>query len=253
MLVRKFPRRSLFVLLIAALTLAACNMGATPAPTVDVNAINTAANATAMAQISAQLTQTALAAPTNTPLPTDTPLSLATSALPTTATGPTPTGGVPGALPTLSFNTTPNLTPLAGLTPVSGTPAVPAGPTVSLGDSCNNSAWEGDIGVQDGDVLPPGQNFKKTWAVRNTGTCTWNEGYALVYVGGSTPNLDPYDFEFKKSEDFVPGGQGINLTVTLTTPCTPGKYEGHWRMRSDTGYYFGTTLSVYVEVTEKCK
>ena len=91
--VRNSPRRTLLILLIITLTLAACNVGATPAPTVDVNAINTAAHATAMAQISAQLTQTALAAPSNTPFPTDTPLSLATSALPT-AGGPTATGGV---------------------------------------------------------------------------------------------------------------------------------------------------------------
>src|SRR3990172_1226338 len=100
MLVRKFPRRTLLILLTATLTLAACNMGATPAPTVDINAINTAAVATAMGQISAQLTQTALAAPTNTTLPTNTPLSLSTA-----AAGASPTGGVPGAIPTLSFNT----------------------------------------------------------------------------------------------------------------------------------------------------
>src|ERR1044071_2366390 len=111
MLVRKFPRPTLLILLTAALSLAACNVGATPAPTVDVNAINTAAVATAMGQISAQLTQTALVAPTNTPLPTDTPLSLVTApALPTTSVGgATPIGGTPG-IPTLSFNSTPNTT-----------------------------------------------------------------------------------------------------------------------------------------------
>jgi D-alanyl-D-alanine carboxypeptidase len=83
MLVRKFPRRTLFILLTAALTLAACNVGATPAPTIDVNAINTAAFETAVAQIVVQQTQTALAAPSNTPPPSNTPLSLATAALPT--------------------------------------------------------------------------------------------------------------------------------------------------------------------------
>jgi hypothetical protein len=85
MLVRNFPRRTLLIVLTATLTLAACNVGATPAPTVDVNAINTAAVATAMGQISAQLTMTALAAPTNTPPPTVSPLPLVTSALPTTS------------------------------------------------------------------------------------------------------------------------------------------------------------------------
>src|SRR5574339_31860 len=115
MLVRNFPRHTFVILLTAALALVACNVGATPAPTVDINAINTSAVATAMGQISAQLTQTALAAPSATPQPTDTPIPLATFALPTSAAG-SPVPG--GALPTVSFNTTPgtNTTPLAGFT-----------------------------------------------------------------------------------------------------------------------------------------
>src|SRR4029453_4850917 len=98
MLVRKFPRRTLIILLAAALTLAGFNVGATPSPTVDINPINTAAVATAMGQISAQLTQTALAAPSATAAPTDTTIPLATFALPTAAGG---------GLPTVSFNNTP--------------------------------------------------------------------------------------------------------------------------------------------------
>src|SRR5512141_772499 len=114
MLVRKSPRHTLIILLTAALALAACNVGATPAPTVDINAINTAAVATAMGQISAQLTQTALAAPSSTPMPTDTTIPLATFALPTSGVAGSPVAG--GGLPTVSFNTTPstNTTPLAG-------------------------------------------------------------------------------------------------------------------------------------------
>lgn len=242
MLVRNIPRRSLFVLFIAALTLAACNMGATPAPTVDVNAINTAANATAMAQISGQLTQTALAAPSNTPLPTDTPLSLATP-----ATGPTPTAGVPGTPPTLSFNITPNTTPLAGFTPVSGTPAVPAGPTVSLGDSCNNNVYIADVTYPDNSEIKPGTDFEKIWRVQNTGTCLWDEGYKLAFIAGDKA-LDPYTFEFKKSEDFVAGGETADLGIDLTAPLKEGTYTATWRMQSDTGVFFGTLLTVVIVV-----
>lgn len=247
MFVRKSLKRAVFVLVTASLVLTACNMGATPAPTVDVNAINTAAVATAMGQLSAQFTQTALAAPSPTTMPTNTAVSLPTAALPTAASGALPTTS--GALPTLSFNTT----PLAGFTQVVLTPAAPAGgPTASLGDSCNNSSFESDVTIPDNSVLKPGINFVKTWAIRNSGTCTWDDGYALVYVGGSTPNLDPVDFELDSSDDFVDGGEVTNISVQLTTPCTPGKYEGHWRMRSDSGYYFGTIVSVYVEVKDKC-
>lgn len=251
MLVRKSPRRILMLLLTAALTLTACNVGATPAPTIDVNAINTAAFNTAMAQFSSQQTQTALAAPSPTQLPTNTIIPVATLSLPTAGGAASPTTGN-NTLPTVSFNITQNTTPLAGFTPLATSKAALTAATVSLGDACNNSSFQGDVTIPDGSVLKPGENFEKVWGLKNTGTCTWDEGYALVYIGGSTPNLDPYNFEFKKSIDFVAAGQTINMTLRLTTPCKPGKYEGHWRMRNDKGYYFGTILSVYVEVKDKC-
>ena len=253
MLVRKSIHKVEFTLIVTALLLASCNVGSTPAPTADVNAINTAAVATAMGQLSAQFTQTALAAPTSTTLPTNTAIALAT--FPSTATGisgsPAPTTS--GALPTVSFNSTTaaGATPLPGFTPLAS-PAAPAGPTQSLGDACNNSAFEGDVTIPDWTVLKPGTNFQKVWAVRNTGTCTWDEGFALVYIGGSTPDLDPYNYEFRRSSDFVRGGAGVDIALNLTTPCQPGRYEGTWRMRNDQGFYFGTYLTVRVEVKEKC-
>lgn len=251
MFVPKSPRQIFMIVLAAATLLTSCTMGAAPAPTVDVNAINTAAVSTAMAQLSLQFTQTALAAPTFTATPTNTAPSLPTLA---TVTAGTPAGI--GTLPTLSFNTTPvtGTTPLPGFTPLAS-PAPPSGATAALGDACNNSAFEGDVTIPDGEVLKPGVNFQKIWKLRNTGTCAWDEGYTLVYIGGSTPNLDPYNYVFGKNgtdDDFVAGGEAINMAINLTTPCTPGKYEGHWRMKNDKGYYFGTLLSVYVEVKEKC-
>jgi hypothetical protein len=245
MLVRKFPRRTLLLLLTAALTLAACNVGSTPAPTVDVNAINTAAVATAMGQISAQLTQTALAAPTNTPPPTDTPLSLATVALPTTGAGTQPAAGTSAALPTLSFNTTPNTTPLAGFTPLSS-PAAPVNTVVS-GDACNNSIYIADVTYPDNSEIKPGINFEKIWRVQNTGSCIWDDGYKLVFIGGDRA-LDPVNFEFTRAQDFVSAGETADLGVDLTAPLAEGTYTATWQMQSDQGVYFGTLLTVVVVV-----
>lgn len=240
MFFRNSPRQILLTLLTAALILTACNVGAAPSPTLDINAINTAIVGTTVAQFSAQFTQTALAVPpaTNTPTPTNTPQELPTFALPTVSFLITPT--IAGAA-----------TPLPGFTPIAS-PAAP-GATQALGDECSNNVFEGDVTIPDGEIIAPGTDFQKIWKIRNTGNCIWDDGYTLVYIGGSTPNLDPYNFEFKKVEDFVSSGEAINIGINLTTPCTPGKYEGHWRMRNDKGYYFGTILSVYVEVKEKCK
>jgi hypothetical protein len=232
------------ILLTAALALAACNVGATPAPTVDINAINTAAVATAMGHISAQLTQTALAGPSSTPMPTDTPIPLATFALPTSAAG-SPVAG--GGLPTVSFNSTPNTntTPLAGFTPLSSSVAPAA--TQSLGDACNNSVYIADVTYPDNTEIKPGVDFKKIWRVQNSGTCTWDEGYKLAFVGGDKA-LDPVSFEFKQSDDFVSGGATADVGVNLTAPLKEGTYTATWQMQSDTGVYFGTPLTVVIVV-----
>lgn len=240
---RKNPRQFLLIFLAAVLLLTSCNVGAAPEPTVDVNALSTALVGTTVAELAAQATQTALAAPTNTPEPTAAvtlpTLDLSGAASPTTDVA---------ALPTFSFVNTPVTGGIT--TPVVVLPTTQA--TASLGDECNNSVFEEDITIPDGSVLKPGFNFQKIWKIRNTGNCLWDEGYALIYIGGSNPDLDPVNFNFTQSKDFVPSGSAINIGINLTTPCTPGKYEGHWRMRSDSGYYFGTILSVYVEVKEKC-
>ena len=174
MFVRKSLRQAVLVLVIAAALITACSGGAAAEPTVDVGAINTAAVETAMGQLSAQFTQTALVAPTATSLPTNTAIPLPTFALPTAGAGsPVPASS---ALPTVSFNNTAT-TPLPGFT----APAAAGGstgPTASLGDACNNSSFVSDVTIPDGTVLPAGQNFDKVWAVKNTGTCTWDDGYA---------------------------------------------------------------------------
>jgi len=248
MFVRKYLRQLFLTFLAVTLLLTGCNIGAAPAaaPTVDINAMNTAIVGTTVAQLSGQLTQTALAAPaTATSIPTNTPAT-AVDATNTVASGET-------AFPTFSLDA-PSPTALAGFTQLAVPPtAAPAAATTALGDACSNSAFEGDITIPDGTILDPGVNFQKVWKLRNTGNCTWDDGFSLVYIGGTNPDLDPYDFQFKKNGDFVAPGEAINIGINLTTPCKPGKYNGTWRMRNDKGYYFGTPLSVYVEVTKKCK
>jgi hypothetical protein len=251
---RKIMRQIALVLLTAALFLTSCNLGATAEPTLDVNALNTAIVSTTVAQIAAQSSQTALAAPSNTSEATVTSASIDLPTLDTSGAA-SPTLDV-ASLPTFSFVGTAVPTIASGDTPTAGPTAVvlpSAVATSALGDACNNSVFEADITIPDGTVVKPGTDFQKIWAMRNTGSCTWDEGYTLVYIGGSTPDLDPYNFEFKKSSDFVLGGASVNIAINLTAPCKPGKYEGHWRMRNDQGYFFGTLLSVYIEVKESCK
>ena len=249
---RKPTRLVLITMLTAGLLMTSCNFGAAPAPTTDVNALSTALVGTTVAQLSVELTETAQAAPTNTTAPIATVTTLATVPLPTLNQpgAATPTTNVAG-LPTFSFVNTPlpgANTPAAGLTPVQVLPTQQA--TTSLGDACNNAVFEGDVTIPDGSVLKPGEDFTKIWAIRNSGNCTWDEGYKLVFIGGDTA-IDPVNYVFGKKgtdTDFVSPDEGVNIGIPLTAPLAEGKYTGTWRMQTDSGVYFGTYLTVNFEV-----
>ena len=240
MLFRKFPRHTLITLLTAALILTACNVGAAPSPTLDVNAINTAIVGTTIAQFSEQFTQTALAVPP-TVAPSDTPIPLPTLDIPTTDAS---------ALPTFSLESP---TAAAGASPLPGFTQLPSpvpAATQSLGDECNNSVFEADVTIPDGSTVPGGDTLQKVWKIRNTGSCTWDEGYELVYIGGTLGNDGVQNFEFQ-SKDSVASGEAIDIGVWFNAPCAQGQQEGHWRMRNDQGYYFGTIVSLYIVVDGK--
>lgn len=245
MLIQKSPHRMLLILIITALLLAACNVGSTPAPTIDANAINTAALGTAMAQISSQQTMTALAAPSATSLPASTPISLATVSLPTANPG--------GALPTLSFNTTPqaNTTPLAGFTNVAGSPIAPTSGGI-IGDTkagCNDGSFVGET-LPDKSVVGAGKNFTKAWEIKNTGTCNWDQGYVFAFQSDlSSPGIEGYDIVINNKDEITKPNHSQSFIVKLTAPTSAGEYKGYWKMKTDDGTYFGPL--VYFDIIVK--
>ena len=247
MFVRKSLRQAGFTLLAATLLLTACNLGATPAPTVDVNAINTAAVATAMGQLSAQFTQTALSAPST--LPTNTPGSLPTLGLATT-TGAAPTTS--GALPTVSFNSTPVPagTSIPGFTPLASPfPTNASSGQVSTASGCNDAAFVGET-VPDKTQFSAGNDFSKAWQLQNTGTCTWDTGYVFTFLADvSSTGITGYDIAIKDSDDPTKPGHSQTFIVKLTAPTTAGEYFGYWRMKAKDGNFFGPR--VYLDIIVK--
>ena len=134
------------ILIVFGLLLSACGGEATPepTPTLSLEAMQTLAVAT----FSAQLTQTALAAPTNTPTPTNTPAA------------------------TLAVSTLANVTPFG-----TGVGAVPTA-------SCYRLTYVNDVNIPDNTTMSAGQIFTKTWKVRNSGTCAWDAGFKFAFIGG---------------------------------------------------------------------
>ncbi len=200
---------------IAAAGLAACRGAggdATPAPTEpDPEMVFTAAAQTAEAKLTVQALT--LSAPTATlPPPTFTPTTLAES--------PTPA-------------TDPNLTPTE-------TPAPSGG--------ADRAEFVADVTVIDGTTFTAGEQFVKTWQLKNAGTSTWSTDYKLVFVSGSQMG-GPAAVNLSSN---VPPGDLIDLSVTLTAPQENGVQRGFWMLQNAGGALFGIgpgfDLAFYVEI-----
>ena len=106
---------------------------------------------------------------------------------------------------------------------------------VSAGGYCDWLSFVADVTIPDGVPVNPGFVFKKTWRLKNIGTCTWTPSYKLVFVSGEQmggvsgmnlpKELDP--------------GQTIDLSINLTAPLTPGNYRGYWMLQNPSGGVFG--------------
>jgi hypothetical protein len=187
---------------VTGLLLSACAAGQPAAPTADVPALYTAAAETFIAE----LTRTAAAY-------TPTPEATTTAAIPTATPSATPT---PEGTPTPAAQQT---------TPV-----------------CDNSAFVNDVTIPDGyDQLAPGQEFTKTWRVRNTGSCTWTSAYKLIFAYG-----DQLGGKATPLGVSVPPGESIDISVILVAPTASGRYTGAWRLSNASDYPFGEFLTVVI-------
>lgn len=113
---------------------------------------------------------------------------------------------------------------------------------------CDAAAFVSDVTYPDGSTVAIGSAFTKIWRIRNTGTCSWNTSYSLVFVSGERlggPNAVA-----------LPGnvgpGQTVDIAVNLTAPNRTGSYIGYWKLRNPSGTLFGAGSSadanIYVDV-----
>jgi hypothetical protein len=108
-------------------------------------------------------------------------------------------------------------------------------PTLTLETNCANKAKFEDESIPDNTVFPPGEEFVKTWTLRNVGTCTWTPDYELVYVKGEQMDgTSPVPIG-----ETVPPNDTIRLFLPQTAPQAPGLHEGYWKLISPAGEEFG--------------
>ncbi|MBI9043606.1 MAG: hypothetical protein JEZ06_03925 [Anaerolineaceae bacterium] len=218
----KSKRRLMLLLVAISLSIFACNLPSSCTAQTTANsadAVLTAAAETVQAQLTRAGDQNAPPSDDQPPQNDQQPEVPATE----TAT-PTVTNT---ATPTATLTNTPTKTPTK-------TPA------------CNVATFIKDVSVPDGTDFNPGQNFTKTWRLKNVGSCTWTTAYDLIFFNGDQMG-GPNDLDFTSA---VGPGDTVDLTVALKAPMASGTYKGNWKLRSNSSEVFGLTNNApfYVEI-----
>ncbi len=99
-----------------------------------------------------------------------------------------------------------------------------------------------DLSIPDGSVVAPGASLDKRWLVENSGSCNWDESYALQLVAG--PAL-----EVTETQALYPARSGSTATIRIifTAPSEPSTYRSAWQAYNPQGEAFGDPI--YIEVT----
>ena len=199
--------KRVIILITLASLLYACGPTAPLEPTIDVDAIHTFAAETVIAEF----TQTARAVP---------PTSAATATGDVTATPEVTTQPTETAVPTNNpFEVT---------------------ATETL---CDDAKWVADVTVPDGTEMTPGQDFVKTWKVRNTGSCTWGTGYSAIFAYG-----EKMSGVAEPMTSAVAPGEEVEISVRFKAPDNAGEYSTYWRLANASSIPFGENIFMLIVV-----
>ncbi len=119
---------------------------------------------------------------------------------------------------------------------IDGTTAEP--PSTACEENYTIVRWERDKVAYDkkeaDKPLDPNQGFVISWTFKNTGTCTWTDGYTMNFDSGE--RLTPADsFPAVALGVTIPPGGELTLDVPMAAPSAPGTYETTFRMDNAQG------------------
>jgi hypothetical protein len=89
--------------------------------------------------------------------------------------------------------------------------------------------------VPDNTQMQPGEQFRKTWTLRNSGTGTWMPDYELYLVSANPAGEDMGSPQAVPVAAPVAPGEQVELTVDLTAPKADGVYTLYYALRDAGG------------------
>ena len=98
--------------------------------------------------------------------------------------------------------------PLASIPPTTSTET--AVPQIAAGNCTASASLVGET-YPDGTIVQPGETFTKIWQIQNSGTCTWDSTWQLIFFSGELMDgLTVYNFPQPAQP-----GQTVDVPVIL--------------------------------------
>lgn len=119
--------------------------------------------------------------------------------------------------------------------------------TTTTGDGFDQASFVADITVPDGTVIDPGEQFVKTWRIRNSGNTTWTEQYTLRFISDNRMG-GPASVPLGKT---VRPGEVTEVSVKLTAPEAQGRHRSTWKLHNIQGEFFPFDLYTEIQVPRK--
>lgn len=129
--------------------------------------------------------------------------------------------------------------------------AVSTNPTSVPPPACTFKAqYVADVTIADNSIVAPGQQFTKTWRLKNTGTCAWGPGtelHQIVFVGGDQLGAQP---TVELPNVTAAGAEG-DISIPMVAPTQAGRYQSDWKLRTNNGVLVGvgaTGVALFVKI-----
>lgn len=114
--------------------------------------------------------------------------------------------------------------------------AMPGATPTASAATCYWAQFIADVTIPDGTSFAPNTAFKKTWRIKNIGTCAWNSNdVSLIFDSGEKMGA-PASLALPTT---VNPGQTVDITVDMTSPAAAANYRGYWKFKSNSGGAFG--------------
>ena len=131
---------------------------------------------------------------------------------------------------------------------VTATPDTTSNPVSNTSAGCSDSAQLGNVDPPNGAKIGAGKDFKMTWELFNSGTCTWDSNYKLVSAGGeqmaALTEVKPL------SNNTIPPGSSLTIFITMRSPAEAGDYSGDWQWVNGNGEFvpvtFGNSVASFI-------